>query len=127
LSILPGTLGEAELARRLADTDGAAVMKLGRTFSTVRSALATAGRLDDAVYVERASTGAQSCCPVEDVDPETVPYFSVVLVPGDTSSVPADPPPGAAPGSAAELLVVGLGPAGEDYLTPEVAAALERV
>src|SRR5699024_10875238 len=74
LSILPGTLGEAELARRLADTDGAAVMKLGRTFSTVRSALATAARLDDAVYVERAATGAQSCSPVEDGDPDTAPY-----------------------------------------------------
>ena len=32
LTILPGTLPEPELARRLADTDGAIIMKLGRTF-----------------------------------------------------------------------------------------------
>jgi precorrin-2 C(20)-methyltransferase len=39
LTILPGTLPEPELARRLADTDGAIIMKLGRTFPAVRSAL----------------------------------------------------------------------------------------
>ena len=33
LTVLPGTLGEDELTRRLADTDAAAVMKLGRTFT----------------------------------------------------------------------------------------------
>src|SRR5699024_2015873 len=32
LTVLPGTLPEPELARRLADTRGAAIMKLGRTF-----------------------------------------------------------------------------------------------
>ena len=39
LTILPGTLPEPELARRLADTDGAIIMKLGRTFPEVGSAL----------------------------------------------------------------------------------------
>ena len=34
LTVLPGTLPRAELARRLADTDSAAVLKLGRTFDT---------------------------------------------------------------------------------------------
>ncbi|MEO6470301.1 MAG: precorrin-2 C(20)-methyltransferase, partial [Aeromicrobium sp.] len=51
LTILPGTLPEPELARRLADTDGAIIMKLGRTFPAVRSALEQSGRLDDALYV----------------------------------------------------------------------------
>ena len=49
LTILPGTLPELELARRLADTDGAIIMKLGRTFPAVRRALAAAGRLDGVV------------------------------------------------------------------------------
>ena len=35
LTILPGTLPEPELARRLADTDGAVIMKLGRTFPSL--------------------------------------------------------------------------------------------
>ena len=55
LTVLPGTLPEPELARRLADTDAAVVMKLGRTFPAVRSALEQAGRLEGAWYVERAS------------------------------------------------------------------------
>lgn len=59
LTILPGTLPEPELARRLADTDGAVIMKLGRTFESVRNALEQTGRLDDAVYVERATMAGQ--------------------------------------------------------------------
>ncbi|MGZ4490383.1 MAG: precorrin-2 C(20)-methyltransferase, partial [Nocardioidaceae bacterium] len=86
LTVLPGTLPEPELARRLADTEGAVIMKLGRTFATVRRALVAAGRLGEAVYVERASTGREVVRPVKDVDPDRVPYFSIILVPGDTST-----------------------------------------
>ncbi|MFL6022320.1 MAG: precorrin-2 C(20)-methyltransferase, partial [Marmoricola sp.] len=89
LTILPGTLPEPELARRLADTQGAVIMKLGRTFPKVRSALAQAGRLEHAMYVERASMPGQRWLPVAEVDPETVPYFSLIVVPGD--SVASEP------------------------------------
>ncbi len=75
LTILPGTLPEPELARRLADTDGAVIMKLGRTFESVRNALEQTGRLDDAVYVERATMAGQRIVAAADVDPDTVPYF----------------------------------------------------
>ena len=64
LTVLPGTLGVPELARRLAGTDAAAIMKLGRTFAGVLEALRQAGRLDDALYVERASTEAERVVPV---------------------------------------------------------------
>ena len=125
LTILPGTLPEPELARRLADTDGAIIMKLGRTFPAVRSALEQAGRLDGALYVERASMPEQRWMPVADVDPESVPYFSLVVVPGD-SKPSVDAATSASP-SAAELLVVGLGPGPDHWLTPEVSAALAEV
>lgn len=82
LTILPGTLPTPELARRLADTQAAAIMKLGRTFPSVREALTQSGRLDDARYVERASGPGQRTMPVADVDEQAVPYFSIVLVPG---------------------------------------------
>ncbi|WP_239100337.1 precorrin-2 C(20)-methyltransferase [Phycicoccus sp. CSK15P-2] len=82
LTVLPGTLPVPELARRLADTDAAVVMKLGRTFANVREALRQAGRLDDALYVERASSREQRVLPVADVAAEAVPYMSVVVVPG---------------------------------------------
>lgn len=138
LTVLPGTLPEPELARRLADTDGAVIMKLGRTFPAVRRALAAAGRLDHALYVERASTPEEHWCPVADVDPVTVPYFSLVVVPGDTrgglrSRARADEETAegaqapAPPADAAELLVVGLGPGPEQWQTPEVRDALAEV
>ena len=82
LTVLPGTLPVPELARRLADTDAAVIMKLGRTFAGVREALRQAGRLSDAHYVERATTGEQRVMPVVEVDPGAVPYFSMIVVPG---------------------------------------------
>ncbi len=97
LSILPGTLPVAELARRLADTDAAVIMKLGRTYPQVREALSLSGRLADAVYVERASSSRQRVLPAADVDDSTVPYFSLAILPGEAgasraeSGVPASP------------------------------------
>lgn len=43
LTILPGTLPQEELTARLAATDAAVVMKLGRTFPTVRGAFEASG------------------------------------------------------------------------------------
>ena len=126
LTVLPGTLPEPELARRLADTQAAVVMKLGRTFPAVRRALEAAGRLDGAVYVERASMDDERRLPAAEVDPETVPYFSLVLVPGDTAPSP-EPAPQSPGRRQAELLVVGLGPGPDRWLTPEVAQALADV
>jgi precorrin-2 C20-methyltransferase/precorrin-3B C17-methyltransferase len=126
LTILPATLPEPELARRLADTDGAIIMKLGRTFPKVVSALRQAGRLDDAMYVERASMQEQRRLPVAEVDPASVPYFSLIVVPGR----PAAEAGAAAPlgtTSSAELLVIGLGPGPDRWLTPEAAEALASV
>ncbi|MBG0560360.1 precorrin-2 C(20)-methyltransferase [Actinoplanes aureus] len=86
LTVLPGTLAPDDLASRLADTDSAAVMKLGRTFEGVRDALDRAGRLDDAWYVERATTDRERSAPLRDVDPETVPYFSLALLPSPAAT-----------------------------------------
>ncbi|NRQ48640.1 precorrin-2 C(20)-methyltransferase [Aeromicrobium stalagmiti] len=126
LTILPGTLPEPELARRLADTDGAIIMKLGRTFPAVVSALRQAGRLDGALYVERASMPEQRWMPVADVDPTSVPYFSLIVVPGDTKPRLAVDVTRSHP-AAAELLVIGLGPGPDRWLTPEVTEALADV
>ncbi|AWB93629.1 precorrin-2 C(20)-methyltransferase [Aeromicrobium chenweiae] len=126
LTILPGTLPEPELARRLADTDGAIIMKLGRTFPAVVSALRQAGRLDGALYVERASMPEERWLPVADVDPASVPYFSLIVVPGDTKPVVVASAPVTA-ATVAEVLVVGLGPGPDRWLTPEVSAALADV
>jgi precorrin-2 C20-methyltransferase/precorrin-3B C17-methyltransferase len=126
LTVLPGTLPTPELARRLADTDAAAVLKLGRTFGSVREALAEAGKLDDAFYIERATWGEQRILPLASVDPASVPYFSLALLPSPayaSRQSPAVSPPVAASGG--EVVVVGLGPAGPEWLTPEALGELE--
>ncbi|MFD6357126.1 precorrin-3B C(17)-methyltransferase [Nocardia tengchongensis] len=82
LTVLPGTLPVEELTRRLRETDAAAIMKLGRTYPGVRQALADSGRLDDAFYVERASSDRQRVLRAADVDEASVPYFAITVVPG---------------------------------------------
>ncbi len=132
LTVLQGTLPRPELARRLADTDAAVVMKLGRTFRDVRAALEEAGRLEGAWYVERASMDSERWLPVADVDPDTVPYFSVVVVPGDGNERRrryADPAPDpiVSQPDPTTLFVVGLGPGPDRWLTPEASAVLAEV
>ncbi len=112
LTVIPGTLPADEIARRLSDSDAAVIMKLGRSYGAVRQALDTAGVLDRAYYVERASTTQQRVLSAADVDPSSVPYFSLVLVPG------AQPL-----GDTAQdgmVTVVGLGPGHHDWTTTEV-------
>lgn len=122
LTVLPGTLAPAELAARLAGTDSAAIMKLGRTFPGVRDALEQAGRLDDAWYVERATTDRERCGRLADVDPATVPYFSLALLPSRAAaSFAEEPAPRKQDG---RVTVIGLGPAGPDWLTPQARSAL---
>jgi precorrin-2 C20-methyltransferase / precorrin-3B C17-methyltransferase len=110
LSILPGTLPVDELKRRLADTDAAVVLKLGRSYPLVREALSSTGRLDEAFYVERASTPGQRVLPAREVDDDKVPYFSLAMIPGAQRS--ADAPTGS-------VTVVGLGPGHADWMTPQ--------
>ncbi|WP_441964244.1 precorrin-2 C(20)-methyltransferase [Mycolicibacterium houstonense] len=125
LTILPGTLPTAELERRLADTDAAVVLKLGRSYTRVRNALESTGRLDEAYYVERASTERQRVSPAREVgsaSTETkVPYFSLAMVPGRSRS--AD--------TRGSVVVVGLGPGDSDWMTPqsrrELAAATDLI
>ncbi|MFC5730514.1 MULTISPECIES: precorrin-3B C(17)-methyltransferase [Nocardioides] len=141
LTVLSGTLPEPELARRLADTDAAVIMKLGRTFPAVRSALEQAGRLEGSWYVERASQPEERWLPVAEVAADSVPYFSLIVVPGDTVRKPdakrlrstatveeaAQAPSADQRTRAAELTVVGLGPGPDHWLTPEASTVLAEV
>jgi precorrin-2 C20-methyltransferase/precorrin-3B C17-methyltransferase len=108
---LPGTLSGEALASRLRSADAAVVMKLGRTFAKVRRAIEAAGAGGRGIYVERASSSQERIAPLREVDGE-VPYMSLVLVP----TLGRAPDRNMGRGSVA---VVGLGPAGPDWLTPE--------
>ena len=134
LTVLPGTLGREELAQRLSGTGAVAIMKISRSYASVREALKESGRLPQAYYVERASGGADQLIePAGDVDPAAVPYMSIIVVPGAEAAGQAMPalaalargdrasPAGLATG---RVDVVGLGPAGRDWLTPQAMAVL---
>jgi len=81
-TVLPATLPEAELARRLSDADAAVVMKVGRHLPKLRRALKTSGRLPRAIYVERGTMAAEKMIPLAAKTDDDAPYFAVVLVPG---------------------------------------------
>ena len=101
LTVLPGTLPEAELARRLRGTDAAVIMKLGRNLPKVR-ARAEGGRAAwrvrsmSSAAPWRASASVRSPTRRDD----EAPYFSMILVPGR----------GTARCDGGSLTVVGLGP-----------------
>ena len=65
-TVLPATLSEAELVRRLADADAAVVMKVGRHLPKLRRALTCSGRLDRAIYVERGTMADAKMLPLAD-------------------------------------------------------------
>lgn len=92
LSVIPATLGEDALARRLAAVDpgdGAAVIKLGRHFAKLRRVLERLGLLDGAIYVEHASLPSERVAPLATVDPASVPYFAMALIhPGESTIRP---------------------------------------
>jgi precorrin-2 C20-methyltransferase / precorrin-3B C17-methyltransferase len=127
LTVLPGTLGAAELGRRLRGPGAAAIMKIGRSYAAVQEALSESGRMTQAHYVERASGARQLIAPAADIDPAAVPYMSIVIVPGAeaagrpalTAQAAQVPVPGMG-----RVDVVGLGPGGRDWLTPQAAAVL---
>ena len=83
LSVLPGTLDEDELVGRLRATDAAVIMKLGTNFPKVRRAIARAGLLERATYVERGTMAGESVVRLAEREAETAPYFSLILIPGE--------------------------------------------
>lgn len=140
LTVLPGTLPVPELARRLADTDAAVIMKLGRTFDGVREAIRQAGLTDRAVYVERASTGSERVMPVSQVGEDAVPYMATIVIPGrdlrsdaagraadltagrTVTATPVTPPP-----TTGTVHVVGLGPGPDAWTSPGASEVLRQV
>ncbi|MFI1107687.1 precorrin-2 C(20)-methyltransferase [Streptomyces physcomitrii] len=123
LTVIPGTLPEEELTARLAAADSAVVMKLGRTFPAVRRALERTGRLEEARYVERATMDGERTGAFTDIDPDSVPYFSVAVLPSRVAPLP-EQRSSPVPRARGEVVVVGTGPAGARWLTPETRGAL---
>ncbi len=80
LVVVPATLGREALASRLRDVDAAAIVKVGRNFGKVREVLDALGLCEKARYVEHATMSSQKILPMDAVEPEHVPYFSMILI-----------------------------------------------
>src|SRR5512132_304932 len=80
LTVLPAPLPEAELEARLARTDAAAIIKIGRHLPKVRAVLRSLGLENHARYVERASMPNQRIRRIADIGDGDAPYFSMILV-----------------------------------------------
>jgi precorrin-2/cobalt-factor-2 C20-methyltransferase len=80
MSVVPALLDDAAIERHLAAAESLAILKLGRHFARVRDLLGRLGLAANARYIERASFEDQRILALDDVDPASVPYFSLILV-----------------------------------------------
>jgi len=79
VTVLPGPLPDDALRSRLDAAETLVIMKVGRHLGRVRALLAAEGLLDRAVYVERATLGAERVMPLAEA-PGEAPYFSMILI-----------------------------------------------
>ncbi|MCW2311186.1 precorrin-2 C(20)-methyltransferase [Rhodoferax antarcticus] len=82
MTVLMGTLPDAELQRHMQTADALVIMKTGRNLPRIRRALQATGRLEQAWLVERGTMPGQSVLPLAQVDGNDCPYFAIVLVHG---------------------------------------------
>ena len=82
MTVLMGTLPEAELERRVQNSDALVIMKTGRNLAKIRRVLEGAGRLDSAWLIERGTMPGERVARLADVDATDCPYFAIVLVHG---------------------------------------------
>jgi precorrin-2/cobalt-factor-2 C20-methyltransferase len=80
LTVIPAPLPEAELKRRLGESEAAAIIKLGRHMPKVRKVLDELDLTSRARYVEHATLESQKVMRLMDLDGAAVPYFSMLLV-----------------------------------------------
>ena len=80
LTILPATLDDAELERRLGGSEAAAIMKVGRHLSRLKALLGKLGLLGSAIYVSHATRDNESVLPLAELADAEAPYFSMILI-----------------------------------------------
>jgi precorrin-2/cobalt-factor-2 C20-methyltransferase len=82
LAIVPGTLSILALEQQLKTCNAVAIIKIGRNLAKVRAALAGAGLLERAIYVERATMEEEIITPLAQKIDDEAPYFAMIIVPG---------------------------------------------
>jgi len=80
LTVIPATLPDAELERRLAATDAAAILKVGRHLPRLKTLLARLNLESLSVYVSHATRPDERVLPLGKAPDGEAPYFSMLLV-----------------------------------------------
>lgn len=80
LTVVPGTMPDAELEQRIAGADAVAIMKVGRHLPRIRALIERMGVMGAAGYCERVSLEEEKILPLESVTAHAAPYFSMILI-----------------------------------------------
>jgi precorrin-2/cobalt-factor-2 C20-methyltransferase len=80
LTVLPATLSDEELERRLGEADAAAILKVGRHLSRLSALLTRLGLAQRAIYVAHATRADERVLPLAECDGVEAPYFSMILI-----------------------------------------------
>ena len=65
---------------RIEAADAVAILKVGKHLEKIRGVLIDLGLADKARYIERATLPDERTVALADLDPASVPYFSLILV-----------------------------------------------
>jgi precorrin-2/cobalt-factor-2 C20-methyltransferase len=80
LTVLPAPLPDGILRDRLAASDAAAIIKVGRHLPRINALLQEMGLADQAEYIEHATMADQHHAPLSELIGAKAPYFSMILV-----------------------------------------------
>lgn len=80
VKVLPATLPEHRLREELATAESVAILKVGRHLPKLRNILGGLDLASRAHVIVRATHGDQRTAPLLEIEDETLPYFSTILV-----------------------------------------------
>ncbi len=84
--VVSGILSEEVLKEKLKVADAAVIIKLGKNFNQVKQVLQELGLIERAKYIENATRENQKILSINEVEAETVPYFSLIVIPSEFGS-----------------------------------------
>jgi precorrin-2/cobalt-factor-2 C20-methyltransferase len=82
LSVVPGTLDDAALERRIAGDGSVAIVKVGRHADRLKALIGRLGLMQRAHYIERATLASERQMPLAELGAGEAPYFSMIVIAG---------------------------------------------
>ncbi|MEP3430149.1 MAG: precorrin-2 C(20)-methyltransferase [Roseibium sp.] len=80
LTVIPGPLPDVDIRAKIDEAQAVAIMKVGRHLPRLKALLTDMGLIGQAGYVERASLDKQQVHRLIDLETDTAPYFSMILI-----------------------------------------------